>query len=375
MPVSAPVNFVCQSIQTDLNKYFASDLIPHKRVKNNSLMRLLRSQQNRAGVELIQNDTTNQYGQKLKVRMKTHEPLCYSLLKDVWNCEDTVNKVQATPVEHLFELNDTPYFLKNGESDAPVVLTWNFNDWRKLCINQPEFFQQRLAMALARLETLVNKDLLTQISAATGTHNDTIHSASKIMPLFVPNSTTAIPSMNPFVDNEMRKAYNLARINSNYAVLGGNRFWDYAAARGLSDASQFGYNISKSQQPYEFFYDLDADDTIGANDFLTVPFGGVQLVQWSEYVGDGAIDYPDSKKFTVRTPNGLAVDVYWEHYTANRCNEIRVGLSTYAELAVVPAGGCEIGAGVNGLFRFTDCSASGAAIPCPQVGNVGVTAS
>lgn len=366
---SAPVNFTCQAIQKDLNNYFGANLIPNRRVKANSLIRLLRSSQNREGVEQIQNDTTNQYGQKLTVRMKTMESVCYDLLKNAWNCEAAVIKKQATPKEHVFQLSDTPYHLVDpaagvGDETKPLVLVWNFNDWRKLCINQPQFFQQKLAATLVNLETLVNKDLMVQLTAATGFHNNVALSAELDVPLFVPNSTSAIPSMNPFADMKMRQAYNLARINGNFAVLGGNAFWTYATARGLADASQFGYNMAKSQQPYEFFYDLDADEAIGATKFLTVPYGGVQLVQWSEYVGDGAIDYPDTKKFTVRTPNGLAVDVWWEHYTANRCNEIRVGLSTYAELAVVPDGGCNVGAGVNGLFRFNDCSAS-ADIACP----------
>lgn len=370
MPLGLKVPFQCVSLQSQLDNFFASNLLPNKRTKANAFLKFLNSQRNRAGITQIQ-QLAGGNGKKRTVKMQSRDAICFDLLKNSWTCEQAALAHTAAPKEHIFELDDTPYYLVDvnapnvNDRQKPLIFTWDFTQWQKLCIDQPMFFMETIAMALADIDRLVNKDLMTQLSAKVGKHNIGANGTVKIdIPLFVPTSTSAIPQQNPFVDRELRKAYNLARISGDYAVLGGNRFWDYASVRGMADASQFGYNLAKTPQTYEFFYDLDSDDVIGAADFLTLPYGGVQLVQFHDYQGDGQIDYPDSKKMVVYTPNGLGVDMWWNHKTDGRCNEIQVGLSTYAELAVVPDGGCQIADGVNGIFRFTDCSV-GSDVACP----------
>lgn len=365
---NVPVAFECQSIQKSLDSYFADNLIPYKRAKDNAFIRFLKSQPNRQGVIQIQDDATNAFGQKLKVRMRTRDNLCLALVKQSWTCDQAVFLKNAVPKEHLFDLDDTPYTLKDptDATSKPLVFKWDFNEYKRLCINQPEFFQETIARGLVQLEELVNKDLMTVLATKLGKQQTSAGTAvaSKPVPLFLASTQTAVPVQNPFVTAKIQEAYNLSRTTGRYSVFGGTRFWNYAQASNISTASAWGFDISKTVQPYDFMYDLDYDSVFGAASFISIPYGGVQLVQWNANVGDGFIDFPHSKKFTVSTPNGLRVDMFWEHFTGNMCNEIRVGLSTYAELAVVPSGGCFVDNDVNGLFKFTDCSLT-TDIACP----------
>jgi hypothetical protein len=372
--VGAPVNFECQSIQADLDRFFAQNLILANRSKTNALIAFLKSPQNRAGVQMLQDNMVNADGTRLKMRLRTEAATCYELLKGAWDCNAPVRRKSATPYEHVVELSDNPYYLVDpsvannpAEATKPVVFSWDFTQWKTLCINQKDFFQRKLAQALINIEENINRDLMTQIAAAAGKFNEAGNITEKQLPLFVPNTTSVLPVMNPYVDQKIREAYNIARITGKFAVLGGTDWWNYAEARKLQDASQWGYNISKSMQPYESYYDLDAAATLGAGVFYTIPFGAVQLVNYCDNKGNGFIDYPDSKKFTVFTPSGIEVDVWWNHNTANRCNQIDVGFSVYAELAVVPANnGCNVLDGVNGLFKYTNCnSIDPTTIVCP----------
>ena len=365
---NTPIAFDCQAIQSDINKYFSQNVIAYKRTKQNSFIRFLRSPMNRQGVTQIQDDATNVYGQKLKVRMRTRDPLCLQLVKQAWTCDQAVTLKNVAPKEHLFDLDDTPYTLKDPTdvTSKPLVFKWNFNEYKRLCINQPEFFQETIALGLVQLEQLVNKDLMTAVAAKLGKQQlaDGTAVTAKALPLFLASTTSAVPVQNPFVNAKIQEAYNLSRTSGKYALFGGSRFWNYAQATNVAAASDWGYDMSKSNGQYDFMWDLDFDSVFGVGSMVTIPYGAVQLVQWNQNVGDGAIDYPHSKKLTLTTPNGLRVDMFWEHFTGNQCNEIRVGLSTYAELAVVPSGGCGVDNDVNGLFKFTDCSLT-TDIACP----------
>ena len=222
-------------------------------------------------------------------------------------------------------------------------------------------------MALEDFDIAVNKELMIIMATKLGKQMPTTGSTAiveKVIPLFVSNTQSVIPMHNPFVDQEIQLAYNLAKTQSPYAVFGGNRFWSYAESKGMATASAYGYDVAKSGGRYDFIYDLDFDGIYGGDKFITIPYGAVQAVQWNQCVGDGAIDTPTAKQFVVYTRSGLKVDMFWNHIVNDFCNEVRVGFKAYIELVAVPGGGCGLDNDVNGIFKFKDCSLT-TSVACP----------
>lgn len=351
----------CLEIQSNIARHWAERLLPAGKLKDNAMVKFLKSSANTDGVEQLTGKAIGEYNNRLKVRLRHDKPRCFQVIKKKYLCDDVTAPYTAAPEENTFQLGDVPYMLQERgklATDPAMRLTWDFDTYQDLCINQPDFFNRELALALADLEKEINKDLIVQLSTAIGKIQLPNNTAvvSKSFPLLVPNTQTAVHSLNPQVDLEIRRAYLHARTQTKYAVFGGDNFYTYASMRGLSNMSAIGLDMSKSQADYPFLYDLDWDLVMGSNAFVSVPFGAMQLLQWNQNIGNGFIDYPDSKHFILTTPNGLKVDAFWQHDTKNGCNKISVVLKCYAEPVVLPGGGCDLDAAVNGIFKFIDCS-------------------
>ena len=364
MAFEPPVAFDCQSIQGKLDQHFKKALIATNKQKRNAIVDFLTSRQNKEGVKMIQDDTTNEFGQKIKVRLRTPAKMCYSFCNGTITCGASTTAMQTGLYEHVYELPDTKFYFCDG-GGLPITHSWDFNQWKKMCINQKDFFAENLARLLYEFEKQANKQLLTQAAMKLGCQADGTIGARKI-PLYLPSTVSANPVRNTHLYADIQLQYeNSDTPDVGYGIFGGSRLWYYMQEDPYASADMFGRDLSKQDtRNWKFMYEKDINTVLGQDQFFTIPYGAMQLVQWSQNVGDGAIDYPNFKKFRVFTPNGLSVDIEWRHNTDFGCNKIDMLLSSTFDLVSVPGGGCDLQDCVNGMFLFEDCS-DGAVPPCP----------
>lgn len=364
MSLGVALPFTCVSLQENIDKYFAEKVLPYKKAKSNGFLKFLKSRANRDGITMIQDDA-NQNGIKRRIKMLTRRPLCFKLCKGDWACNDLRSGLQVSPYQHEFTLDDTPFYPCDND-DNPMTFKWDYRKWQDLCINQPRFFDETITQALMRIDELVNKELLTVLAAklATACGSNGIAGGTIQVPLFLTNTTTAVPSQNPYVFTAISNEYEKQRMSGAYAMFGGMDFKDYLAMKGIASGSAIGYDMSKMPEDFDFFYDLDFNTVLGSDIFVGIPYGAMQLVQYTENIGYGAIDFPNQKKMVLTTPNGLKVDMDWVYNADIKCNYVEVALTCYAELVVVPGGGCGLQDCVNGLTMFQNC-ALGGMVDCP----------
>lgn len=358
MPITGPDTFNCISLARDLQQFFATTLLPEGKTKGNSLLKFLTDAQNKRGVRQIQDDAVNPAtGVKRRVQLMTDGTVCFTLCKDAFDCGTPTTKHQAGPQQYEFTLSEDPYF--PCDDGSPLEFKWDFNQFKQLCIDQPGFFERKIMQALIRIDEGVNKELFTLLSTqlAAACNASGVPGRGIDIPLFVNTTYSTVPQMNPTAKTVIERARMQAKSTGKYAVFGGENWWTYFSQMPMQDASELGYDTSMNPFSFDAYYDMDIDTVFGPNAFFAIPYGAMQLVQYNQNIGYGAIDYPHSKKTVVKTPAGLNVDFDWFHNTANGCNEITVQLRVWAELVVVPGGGCNLVRCVNGMLLFNDCSA------------------
>lgn len=357
MPITGPEDFDCTLLARDLQQFFATTLLPEGKTKTNALLKFLMDSNNRRGVRQIQDDAQNPAtGVKRRIQLQTDGTVCFVLCKDAFDCGTSTVKRQVGPKQYEFVLGEDPYF--PCDDGDPMEFKWDFNAFKALCVDQPGFFERTINQALMRIDEGINKEFFTLLSTelAAACNASGVPGAGINIPLFVNTTVSTVPQMNPTAKTVIERARMQAKATGKYAIFGGSNWWTYFTQMPMQDASELGYDTSMSPFSFDAYYDMDIDDIFGQNVFFAIPYGAMQLIQYNQNIGYGAINYPNSKKTVVKTPMGLNVDLDWNHNTAGGCNEITVQLRVWAELVVVPGGGCNLANCVNGMLLFNDCS-------------------
>ena len=369
MPVHTPLavgdfspegDFDCVALQDRLDNYFAMALMPKNRQRRPRFLEMLTSEANRRPQARQLAERAMDGSVRRIVRLQFRRPACLEICKADISCDAPRQPKQVSPLEVEYTLPTDPFTLCDGQG-AALDLVWDYGQYRELCINQPNFFEETLAEALQDIDRKVNDALLADLMAKLGCFPNTGGTIyEREMPLFLDNTTTAVKTPNPHVFFELDQDQDDANYDGRYAVLGGRDMREFITINRATTGGVVGVdNTLLESENVDFVYDKGFNLTYGQDAFVSIPYGALQLVNYADNVADGyyALDTPNEKRMVVRTPAGLAVDMYWErNIKGPKCNEIRVNFSLYVELAAVPGGGCELEHCVNGIFKYRNCA-------------------
>jgi hypothetical protein len=162
--------------------------------------------------------------------------------------------------------------------------------------------------------------------------------------------------------------YMDAQNDGQFALVGGmtlNKIMTFQRWAGLNAG---GIDLAKvdDMNPYTY-YDRHFDTILGANGFLQMAPGSVQLVTYNENAGPYKSEVTDLySNGTVTLPSsGLTIDWDWRY--DYECKSWKFEAYLNAELAVNRPGGCGLLSTTNGIIRYEDCSNSLAPAACPEV--------
>jgi hypothetical protein len=356
MDIGAIAAVACRSLQVRLVDYFGRNISKYRIGGSTSFIKWLYSPQNTAGFKRI--DVQSIPGKKRGVAFRVDLPFCFSLCALNVDCRtENIQYLDPTSGEMVFDLVNPP-FRHCDSGGNPVKLRFKESDLEKYCTETDQsFIQDKISQYLLEWEMGLDKVLTTAISTKIGT--DTAGNAITTTPIFVQgnNSVPGVAALNPASIWYMDQVFSDIGLEGQYALIGGTIVSKIADYKKWASANSTGVDLSKydANNPIPF-YDRNFNATFGQSDMIAMAPGTVQLVTWNKYKGEKARAVTNlySKGTVVLPTTGLEVDWKWTYDFD--CEEWIFEAFLYAELAVVPGGGCGTNdLTVNGLIRFHDC--------------------
>ncbi len=355
MPFSNIGAYACQKLQTNLVDYYGKNSPAYRTNGSTSLIKWLLSPQNTASFQKI--NVTSIPGKKRGVAFRTDEAYCFDIARKARACNVTPANISQTPQEIVFDLDIDPYRPISGGGDDPSVLKIDLEALRQYCtVDDMSWITNQINRFLLRFEEQLDKRFFELLAPLIGTNfaGDAITN----LPLWTVNSLSNTAALNPEAEFAIGQTLLDIGVNQQYAMIGGalvnkiRNFMKWAAG----DAA--GVDMSKYQatNPYPF-YDRNSDGVLGSTDFLLLAPGTVQLVTWNMFAQGASTRKEVTDLYTHGTitlpTTGLEIDYQWT-YDYN-CKVWTFEPILYADLAVVPSGGCDT-PDANGTIRIHDCS-------------------
>lgn len=372
MPFAPIGTYVCQRLQTDLLAYYGKNAAQFRTLGSTALIKWLLSPQNTAGFQRINVESIP--GKKRGVAFRVDNPYCFNLCAlDVDCTTENIQYVDPETQEITFDLSDTPW--RHCDSDGnPVKLRFTEADMMKYCtMDDTTWIKNQIFRYLMRFEEAFSAALTAVLNTQVGTNGKA--EAITNLPIFTSGNTFTpnLSVLNPEAIWYLNQLYQDIGNDGQFAMIGGtilNKIVQFMKWTGLNGA---GVDMSKvpAINPYPF-YDRNFNSVFGESDFLMISPGAVQLVTWNKYRGEKARAVTDlyTKSTIVLPTTGLTVDYKWFYDPA--CEEWTFEVFLYAELAVVPAGGCGSNLeGVNGIIRIHDCGNQPIEPACPPSASSG----
>lgn len=363
MPFGNIGAYACQNLQTDLVSYYGANAPQFRTLGSTSLLKWLLSPQNTSNFKRI--DVTSIPGKKRAVAFRVSDPYCFDLARAARACATPAGIISQTPTEIVFDLNVDPYRIVDGNG-APVALQIDLEEMEQFCtVDDMSWITDQINRTLFRFEQVLDKRLLELLVAQVGVNID--GDAITQIPLWVVNTLTNTAVINPEAEFAMTQIMKDIGVDSQFGVVGGKTVSKLQQYLQWLVADLASVDMSKTIAATPFaFYDRNADTVMTQNDWLQLPPGAVQLVSWNRYAPGSSIRKTVTDLYTKGTitlpTTGLMVDYNWTFdYT---CNIWKFEPILFADLAVVPAGGCAT-PNVNGILRFHDCSGRGVIPECP----------
>lgn len=365
MSFSAIGTYACRALQQKLLDYYGANTAEMKTMGSNALARWLLAPQNTRGFEQIADGiTTTVPGKKRAVAFAVDQPFCFDVcaIADV-NCETERGTIDNHTQEIVFDFDGPAFRVCDGEGD-PLRLTFDHYDLAKYCTEtDTSYITRKIAAFNRRFIEAFNKRIGEQLEALVG-QNAAGESVTRI-PFFI-NHASGMVTLNPEATFFLDQTYRDIGGVGQFALIGGkvlNKLSQYAKWAGLSDS---GIDLGELDDvnPYAF-YDRFLDTTLGINSFFQLSPGAVQLVTFNENIGENNRRVTDlyTHSTFIDPATGLEVDFEWFYDPA--CRKWTYEPYLYAQLAVVPPGGCGI-PNANGVLLIEDCSNGATAPVCPE---------
>jgi hypothetical protein len=329
---------LCQKLQQDLINVAGNNAPALKRDRTGYLDALV-SEENRSGVEMIQVPTNGKY------RAVQINYIQRGVEADVnLTCtNDCAGSIEKAPLETV--VNITNCLETKG-------LIFNDDEMRKLCEQDSVYVANVVMSQMNAINVALNKQLLAKQALNFGKFLD--GTALKNVKLFedTTNAARAIAMAN------IRHEYDDAGAVGSPLVIGGGNLDLYAKVQQIACCnSTTGTDLSRWTD-YRYYNDRFVEGVIGANEFIVLAPGAVQLITWNKYVGSYAKRNDVFEHGTITDPfTGLTYDLK-VHYD-DCADQWVIKFFLNWEPWFIPANAFQATDdlfGVNYSFNFKDCS-------------------
>jgi len=333
---------LCQKLQTTLNRTAGQNAPALKRDRVGYMEALL-SEANLSGVEMIPVPTN---GKKRMVQIDYYQRGFNAEINGTTN--DCVTDEEPGPLEKIVDITDTV---------QSAGLLFNESEMRKLCEADDVWISNVLMGQMNAVNVTLNQHLLGLQATNFGNFED--GTALKTVKLFedTTNASRGIATA------QIRHEYDKAAASGAPIMVGGGNLDLFAKVNQIACCNDVGVDMARWTD-YQYYYDRFVEGAIGANEFIVLAPGAVQLVTWNEYLGDYAKANDVFEHGTITDPfTGLTYDLKI-HY--DDCADAwSIKFYVHFSLEFIPANAFNAAddlSGVNYTFNWSDCSTI---VACP----------
>jgi hypothetical protein len=325
---------ICLAIQDSLINVLKSKSPSLKRTQVGYLQALL-SPQNTAGTTQIPIDQKN--GKKRKVKLTYIQR---GTSTDIAHTEAANCDVELTPVPLDVDVEITKYIRTKW-------FGFNDEDMRLLCESGDEYRAQVMNSKIDIFMVELNKKLIALQAANFGDFNPMIYGTHKDVAML----NVAGNGINYLGEAQVQTDFQNIDSMDAPIVIGAGNLNLYAKMAKIGCCNDLGQDLSQAGN-MNFFYDRFVDSILGANHFIGLVAGYVQLLTWNKYVGEFKKENAIFSAGTIIDPvTGLEIDMKWVYdYDCAEAYKVRFFLNY--ELWFIPSDSFAANDELNGV-NFT----------------------
>lgn len=308
---------LCEKIQTTLIDLLGGNS-PELMRTQVGYLQALTSPQNTAGVTYVPVDPGNGKNRKVRITYIQRGTDDNIVTDEPEGCDP---QVFASPLETDVEI--TKYI-------GTKWFGFNESDMRKLCEKDASYRGRVMNAQIDALMVKLNKQLIVDQAANFGAFNPVIYAGHK-----------DVTMMNADGDGityigaaQMKEDFANLNSSAKPIVVGAGNLSLYSTMAGIGCCNQLGQDLSQAAD-FDFFRDKYVDSILGANHFIGLVPGYVQLLTWNKYVGDYRKESATFAKGTIVDPvTGITLDMKWEYKSCDE--QYAVQFSLHYELWYIP---------------------------------------
>lgn len=307
---------LCEKIQVSLNELLGSKT-PYLKRTMVGYLQALKSPQNMAGVSIVPVDPGN--GKNRSVRIKFIQR---AVEGDIITTPPANCNIDNYPEPFQQDVAITKYIATKG-------VGFNEDEMRKLCEADSDYRASVMSAQIDALMKVLNKQLITLQSTNFGAFNPAVVG---------PKNVTLLNGVlrQAVYSGEADILQDFARldVNERPIVIGSGILANYARQINIGCCNEIGQDLSQAGK-LDFFEDRFVEGIIGADEFIGLTPGYVQLLTWNKYVGSYFKENDKFSKGTLIDPvTGIMLDMKWIY---DECKEeYVVRLSLNYELYFIP---------------------------------------
>lgn len=332
---------LCEKVQSSLLSLLGSNSPELKRTMTGYLS-AVKSPQNMAGVTVVPIDQGN--GKDRQVRITYLQRGCAADIVTTDNGLCTA-EVFKSPLEKTVSI--TRYI-------ATKWMGFNESDMRKLCEQDSAFRARVMNAEIDSLMVGLNKSLIVLQNANFGNF-----SPFSNIPAYSHNKSVALLNLcgngiDYSGEADIMEDFKLLDTTSKPILVGAGKLSKYVSMAKVGCCNDIGINTGLAGQ-FDFFHDRFVESIVGANGFIGLVPGYVQLLTWNRFVGDYKKESPSFSAGTVIDPvTNIELDMEWKYDDCKYQYIMRFAL--YYELFFIPVdsfAACDDLSGVNFTLSYT----------------------
>jgi hypothetical protein len=326
---------ICEKVQQSLNQILNGKAPSVLRTPVGYLDALI-STQNTSGVEKVAVDAGN--GKKKQVRIKFIQRGISSDITTDADGDCTVD-VEKEPFDETVEVTQ---FI------GTKWMGFDQTQMRKLCEADGVFMESVVRAEIDILCVELNKALLALQGANFGNFIDGTSVAHA-----VPLLETVKKSPLYYGESMIMEEFENLGVMQRPIVVGAGNLAHYVRQVGIGCCNDAGVSLNQAGN-MDFFRDRFVQSVIGANHFIGLIPGYVQLLTWNKYVGEYRQETPSFSHTTITDPvTGLTFDMKWKYDDCTEKWVMRMTLNY--ELFFIPSNSFAASDelyGMNGSLHF-----------------------
>ncbi len=331
---------LCEAVQSSLIEIHGAKAPSLSRTQTGYLD-ALQSAQNNAGITKVPVD--NGTGKKKQVRIKFIKRGVEDDIVEVDNTKTCATDLEKEPFEDTVEI--TKFIGTKG-------MKFDEEEMRKLCEADSAYMGGVIRAMINPLVTKLNKALITLQSANFGDFYDNDNDAQTVQLLQGDNEAPRYLG-----EHQIKEDFADLEVNEKPMVIGAGNLSKYASQVAIGCCNGDGVDLSRGGD-LMYFRDKAVESILGANHFIGLVPGMVQLLTWNKYVGTYRKENDKFSKGTFVDPvTGLTFDMKWQYDECLEIYSVRFFLNY--EMYFLPDNAYAAGDpmnGVNGSLHYIGTS-------------------